>query len=666
MESGFAIRCARQDLRRPTSSDDKPTLAMITTPAPMKLLLVLIATLTAVATAADRPNILWITCEDISPYLGCYGCREAQTPNLDALAAQGTRYTRAYANAPVCAVARSTLLTGMYSTTLGTHQMRSYVQLPAATPSYPKIFQKAGYYCTNNSKTDYNSNFLHDKTLWNESSRKAHWKDRANGQPFFAVFNITVTHEGQLGPKGIQKYITSKRIPAEPRINPADIELPPYHPDLPAIRREWARLHDLITHMDELVGARIKELEDAGLADDTIVFFYSDHGGQLARSKRFIYNVGTQVPLIVRFPDKWSHLAPTAPGMTSDRLVSFIDFPKTVLALAGLPVPDAMQGRIFLGEKVDPAPKSVHLFRDRMAERYDFSRAVTDGRYYYIRNFMPHKPRGRDSRYGPSVQQNWVAWENHYDAGKCNELQSQFFKRKPVVQLFDTLSDPWHVNNLADDPKHRDRIKAFENDLDQWMIDTRDLGLVPESLYCEFVGPGKEFKTLHEFAQSDQFPVERVLHAARTASLGNHDNLDALKVFLRDPSPIIRHWGAYGFFLTNTKEAAARLKKMATGDADAANRIMAAQALASCGDPDSAFATLKKEALTATDGYVLLLALNAIQYTHTDDRLTREDWQAFGKKTRNRNPNADKNGYDYAQRIVQDALSLYPELRRVD
>jgi arylsulfatase A-like enzyme len=632
----------------------------------MKLLLVLIATLAAVATAADRPNIIWITCEDISPYLGCYGCREAQTPNLDALAAQGTRYTHAYANAPVCAVARSTLLTGMYSTSLGTHQMRSDVQLPAATPAYPKIFQKAGYYCTNNSKTDYNSNFLRDKTLWNESSRRAHWKNRADGQPFFAVFNITVTHEGQLGPKGIQKYITSKRIPAEPRINPADIRLPPYHPDLPAIRHEWARLHDLITHMDELVGSLLRELEEAGLDDNTIVFFYSDHGGQLARSKRFIYNVGTRVPLIVRFPKKWSHLAPTAPGQPSDRLVSFIDFPKTALSLAGLPVPDAMQGRIFLGEDTEPAPESVHLFRDRMAERYDFSRAVTDGRHYYIRNFMPHKPRGRDSRYGPSVQDNWVAWENHYDAGKCNAVQSRFFQPKPVVELFDTLADPWHVENLADQPQHQKRIKAFEQDLDHWMIDTRDLGLVPEPLYCEFVGPGKEFETLHEFAQSDQFPVRRVLKAARIAGGGIEHDVPACRGFLHDPNPIIRHWGAYGLFLANTKESAPALKQMATNDSAAANRVMAAQALAFCGNPKTAFALLKKEADQATDGYVFLFALNAIQYTHTDDQLTKADWLTFAKKPKSQHPGADNNGHDYAQRLIQDALALWPQRRRVD
>jgi arylsulfatase A-like enzyme len=193
--------------------------------------------------ADDRPNILWITCEDISPYLGSYGCTEAHTPNLDKLAENGIRFTRAYANAPVCGVARSTLLTGMYASTTGTHQMRSRPQLPASIPAYPKFLRESGYYCTNNVKTDYNSSFEAIKaTLWDETSGQAHWKNRKPGQPFFAVFNFTTTHESQLAAERIRQYVNRKQIPAKPRIDPKDIKLPPYHPDLPEIREDWARL----------------------------------------------------------------------------------------------------------------------------------------------------------------------------------------------------------------------------------------------------------------------------------------------------------------------------------------------------------------------------------------------------------------------------------------
>ena len=299
--------------------------------------------------STHRPNILWITCEDISPYLGCYGFAQAVTPNLDRLAEMGIRYTHAYANAPVCAVARSTLLTGLYSVTTGTHQMRTRTQLPAEIPAYPLILRELGYYCANNSKTDYNSNYEYEKhSLWNETGNEAHWKNRPEGAPFFAVFNITVSHEGQLSEEAIRGYLERGQIPEEPRINPEDITLPPYHPDLPEIRTDWARFNDLITLMDQMVGERLRELEEAGLAEQTLVVFNSDHGGQLARSKRFIYNVGTQVPLIVYLPEKWAHLADQRAGNVDDRLVSFIDFPKTFLSMTGAEIPDLMQGRIFL------------------------------------------------------------------------------------------------------------------------------------------------------------------------------------------------------------------------------------------------------------------------------------------------------------------------------
>jgi len=238
------------------------------------------------AASAERPNILWITCEDISPYLGCYGCPEAYTPNLDQLASQGVRYTHAYANAPVCAVARSTLLTGMYATTIGTHQMRCRVQLPPMIPAYPRILRQAGYYCTNNRKKDYNSNYENDPSLWDESSGKAHYQNRRAGQPFFAVFNITVTHESQLSPERIKGYVARQQIPSRPRIDPQQIELPPYHPDLPAVRQDWARYDDLITLMDRMVGQRLRELEESGLAEETIVLFCSDHGGETLHLQR--------------------------------------------------------------------------------------------------------------------------------------------------------------------------------------------------------------------------------------------------------------------------------------------------------------------------------------------------------------------------------------------
>jgi len=620
------------------------------------------------ATMKDRPNILWITCEDISPYLGSYGCAEAYTPNLDKLADEGIRYTQAYANAPVCAVARSALLTGMHSPTLGTHGMRCRTQLPDSIPAYPRIFREAGYYCTNNQKTDYNSSFEGDASLWDESSGQAHWRNRNEGQPFFAVFNIVETHESQLSQNRIDHYVASGAITETPRNDPDDIMLPPYHPDLPEIRQDWVRLHDLITRMDEIVGLRLAELDEAGLDEDTIVFFYADHGGMLARSKRYIYNVGHQVPLIIRFPEKWQHLPGVKPGNVSDRLVDFVDLPKTALSLAGMTVPEKMQGHIFLGPDIEPTPSNVYLYRDRMSERPDFCRSTTDGRWYYIRNFMPHRPNGRDSRYGHSVQANWRAWEAHYEAGKCDPVQSQFFEPKPVVQFFDTQSDPWHVKNLADAPELQERIREMETKLDQWMLANRDVGLIPEPLFYDLVGPDKQYKTLYEYGQSDAYPIERALDAAKSASWGDPDKLDEYLTYMVDASSIVRYWGAYGLFMlrSDTAQVQQALREMATNDSMSGNRIMAAQALGRCGDPDTAFKTIYQEIEKTELGYVFFQAINAFQYSHTDDQLTQEDWQHFKDRASNKGGREDSFGYEYALRIIDDALALWPERRTVD
>ena len=617
--------------------------------------------------AAGRPNILWIVCEDISPYLGSYGCAEAHTPHLDRLAEEGVRFTRAYANAPVCGVARVTLLTGMYAPATGTQHMRSLRPLPESIPAYPKLLMEAGYYATNNSKTDYNSSYEPVKeTLWHETSNRAHWRNRSDGKPFFAVFNIMTTHESRLDAPHIRRFVNRGEIPPEPRIDPADITLPPYHPDLPEIRMDWARLHDLISRMGEEVGELLDELEEAGMADNTIVFFYSDHGGMLSASKRYIHNTGTQVPLIVRFPEKWRHLAPADPGETHDSIVSFVDLPKTVLSLAGADIPEIMQGRVFLGENPEPAPQTVHFYRDRMSERPDFSRAVTDGRFYFIRHFMPHRPPGRDSRYGNTVQANWRAWEQHFDRGKCDPVQSRFYQPKLAVELFDTAADPWHIANLAEDPAHQQRLEALSRDLDQWMIDIRDTGLIPEHMMRDLAGPGKPHATLYEYAQSEDYPVAELLAIAKHAALGEPAHARRYLRYLSHNHPVARYHGAYGLFLTRHDHPAMRdgLREMAAGDPMVANRIMAAQALGFCGDADTAYQTLRKEMDATRDGHVFFHALNALQYAHLDDRLTLDDWEAFGKLEFP--DSADAFGPQMVDRIVRDAISLHPERRAVD
>ena len=281
----------------------------------MKILSLLLAIAGAAVGAESKPNILWITSEDNSAHwLGCYGNEQAQTPRLDALAKEGFRFEHAYSNAPVCAVARSTILNGAYAVTQGTQHMRSRHRIPAKYRSYVSFLREDGYYCSNSSKTDFNFEG-NDKKVWDSCSSKAHYKDRPEGAPFFAVFNLTETHESSLFPK--------KSKQETPRLKAEEVEVPPYLPDLPEVRSDIAKYHDRVTVMDRRVGVILDELEKAGLADDTIVFYYSDHGGILPRGKRYLKETGVRVPMLVHVPEKFQKLSPFKSGEVVDEFADF-------------------------------------------------------------------------------------------------------------------------------------------------------------------------------------------------------------------------------------------------------------------------------------------------------------------------------------------------------
>ena len=336
-------------------------------------------------TTTRRPNILWISFEDTNPFYGCYGDPVARTPNVDALAASGGRWPNAFSTAGVCAPARSAVITGMYPVSIGTHHMRTTHPLrhaldaptpySAVIPHYVKCFTEylraAGYYCTNNSKTDYQ--FDSPRTAWDELGDTAHWRNRPDpAQPFFAVFNPTVTHESGMWPENCPN----------PTFDPAAIRLPPYFPDTPKVRAAMARMYTNIETADRRMGELLAQLEEDGLADNTIVFHWSDHG-PLPRGKRWPYDSGIRIPMIVRWPGGLK------PGSVSDRLVSTIDLGPTVLSLAGVPIPAHLQGRAFLGPAEAPPREYVYASRDRYDESYDYVRAVRDRRFKYIRNGRP-------------------------------------------------------------------------------------------------------------------------------------------------------------------------------------------------------------------------------------------------------------------------------------
>jgi len=447
------------------------------------------------ATAADgpaKPNILWITVEDIGAHHGCYGDAYAVTPTIDRLAAQGVRYTHCFTHVGVCAPSRSGLITGMYPPSIGSQHMRSTTQLPPHVKCYSEHLRDAGYYCTNNSKTDYN--FAVPKNAWDESSPKAHYKNRPADKPFFAIFNLTITHESQIRAPEAAYQRNIKRLKPNEFHDPAKAPVPPYHPDTPVVRKDWARYYDNITAMDYQVADLLAELEEAGLADDTIVFYYSDHGAGMPRGKRWLYDSSLHVPLIVRYPTAWQTDA-TRAGTTNDELVAFVDLGPTALSLAGVSTPKNMQGQAFLGEHKAAEPRSyVYGCRDRMDERVDMIRAVRDKQFKYIRNYMWWQPYAQNINYMnemPTMQE----WRRLSAEGQLNAAQSLFMApQKPPEELYDCNADPHEVNNLAGDPHYADVLKRLRAAHEKWSDDVRDLGFLPETSLQSFLKTGANWR----------------------------------------------------------------------------------------------------------------------------------------------------------------------------
>ncbi len=560
------------------------------------------------APAADRPNILWITSEDNCPMLGCYGDEYARTPNLDALAARGIRYTRASSNAPVCAPARTAIITGMYPPSLGAQHMRSMVALPAGVKLYPGHLREAGYYCTNNSKEDYNVE-KPDGT-WDESSRKAHWKHRPAGQPFFAVFNIEVSHESQL----------RNAIDEKDKIHdPAKARVPAYHPDTPEVRANWAQHYDRLTMMDARAGKFLKEIEVAGLAEDTIVFYYGDNGCGMPRGKRWLYELGLRVPLIVHVPKKFAALAPEGygPGGTSDRQVAFVDLGPTALSLAGVKPPPNMQGIAFMGPHAAPPRQFNFGFRNRMDERFDFTRSADDGRWLYIRNFMPHIPQGQYLAYMFQTQTTQV-WKRLFDEGKLTPSQAAFWQPKAAEELYDIAADRDQVHNLAasDSPEARAALARLRGALETQLRDTRDMGFVPEAeMHRRAAAFGNPFDLGHD---PKGLAFDRIMDAAYRASDAAAADAAAMVALLGDREPIVRYWGTLGLIIRGpdaAKAAADKLRPLLKDESPSV-QIVAAEALGRFGEPADlgpAVETLMAHAdMTDSDPYRSNEALNAI------------------------------------------------------
>lgn len=531
------------------------------------------------AQAVERPNILWLSAEDINAHFGCYGDPHAVTPNLDQLATEGVRYTHAFTSAGVCAPCRSGIITGMYQTSIGTMHMRSKAKIPDSIQPFPIYLRKAGYYCTNNSKTDYQ--FKHPSETWDVSGRKGHWEKRPDvSKPFFSVFNFTGCHESGIASDDKFETVTKNLSPGERQEPKQFTNLPPYYPVTPVVLNDWKRNYELITAMDAWVGEHIQKLKDDGLYEDTIIVYWSDHGVGLPRAKRWLYDSGTRVPLIVRIPEKWRIDGQGKPGSVDDQLISSLDFGITALNLAGLPAPPVTQGRAFLGKNLSPERDYVYGARDRMDERYDIIRSVRDKKYRYIRNYEPLKPYFQYMN-TPEKGATMMELRRVAKGAEMPPAMKLFMaKQKPVEEFYDLQADPHEIKNLANDPAHLERLTRFREVHTKWIRDTRDLGLIPEpELELREKADGSRYGILSK--NDDPTLPSRLGKIAAQASDGEAA-LPELLIGLADRDAAVRYWAATGIgnIGVPAKEKSIKaIRRALSNDGSTVVRIAAARAL---------------------------------------------------------------------------------------
>ncbi len=674
----------------PSNHDRRSLPGLALLPSGIRVLAwLLFCAFTASAQAdAPRPNILWITSEDHGPHMGCYGDTYATTPNVDALAKKALLYTKCWSNAPVCAPARTTIITGMYPTSLGAEHMRSMVPFPAGKKMFPQFLREAGYYCTNNSKEDYN--IEKPGQIWDESSGKAHWRNRKTAvpavragqpvpavpgddrrdarsavtgetpvfQPFFAVFNSLKSHESQI-----------RKRPHKQIHDPAKVRVPAYHPDTPEVRQDWAQYYDQVTEADADAGRLLAELEKDGLTEDTIIFYYADHGSGMPRNKRWPYNSGLHVPLVVYIPEKFKELRPPEykAGGKSDRLVSFVDLAPTMLSLIGVKPPEWMQGHAFLGKFITEPQPFLHGFRGRMDERLDLVRSVTDGRYVYVRNFMPHLIYGQHLNYMWQTPTTRV-WEQLHKEGKLNAAQDKFWNPKPPEELFDLQSDPDEVNNLADSPEHK-KIKDELRLMQIHQIELiHDLGFMPEGERLERSKESSPYDFGEKWLDHNLTALASDLASNRTTQAVDALSYDTIKSNLKYRESAVRYWTVLGIHMRGKQVVDACHDALAAAlkDTSAPVRIAAARALVDFGTEADAQAALQVLLAHAdwskNDVFTAMAALDAL--TALGDKAGKikkpEALSARIKALPAKGPAPDARYKEYIPRLLEELRERFP------
>ena len=540
-------------------------------------------------TAKDRPNILWLVSEDCPPRLGPYGDPLARTPNLDALAREGTVFEAAFATSPVCAPSRFSILTGRHGESAPpANQMTGFGPTPPGIVTYPEMLRAAGYYCTNNAKTHYNCD-IDPAAIWDESSREAHWRRRSPGQPFLAVFNCMETHES---------CVFQERGGGE--VAPGDVTLPAYLPDTEGTRFALANHYNAIARMDRFMGERLAELDAEGERDNTIAFYYSDHGSPLPRSKRFCYDEGLRVPLIVRVPERWRTLVPLVAGTRIADPVSLVDLLPTLAAIAGCPAPAGIHGQPIVGR----SPRRFAFSgRDRMDEHADMTRTARSSRYRYIRNYFPHRIWGQHYAFAWESRAYQDYERRHLEAA-LNPLQDRFWHTKPAEELYDLAADPDETLNLAGNPEHLQLLDEMRAALDEHMLAVHDCGFIPEGSAAEPWDASRD---------PGVYPIAEVLALANRAIRRDPAQAPALVEGLSHRSMVMRYWAAQGLLML----------------AIAGHPMPAAVAQALATEPDPHVRVPLAEALGYADAEPSIALLCAIVDHETNPRLRLQAIEAL-------------------------------------
>jgi len=594
------------------------------------------------AASSSRPNILWITFEDTTAcFLGCYGNKAVHTPNLDRLAAEGVCFDNAFSTAPVCSPSRAAIITGCIATTTGLANHRSRVALAASIKGFPYYLRKAGYFTSNNNKTDYNIanerrftdeawDECHGAGVWGTgyetevdttepAAADAGWWHRKPGQPFFSVFNITTSHQSRtmtFPHEWYEKEILA-RLPESSRTAPDAVEMPPFYRDTPEMRRHFSRVANSLSLLDVNVGHILDRLKADGLADNTIVFCFADHGEGIPRAKTSSFGIGSHVPLIMYFPPALRHLSPWPTGggaVHCDELVSTSeDVAPTLLSLAGIKPPAHMTGRALLGAHRAPPRPHVWSARDRNGESPDLTRSATDGRFFYTRVFMPQLPAVKYLEYC-DISDIQRAIRADYRAGRLDALQASLVApRQPVEHLYDLKNDPWETRNLAADPAHKDTLQKLRDALQAQLLATRDIHFMPE---YEIMKRSAAGATAYEFRQQkDAYPFERILAAANLSGMGAAVAPEQVR-YLKDPDATVRYWAAIGLDAQETlsDEHAAALQA-ALDDPHPCVQIAAAGTLYKRSADARAAEILRKHLRNANaNTFLLTQTLQAIQY----------------------------------------------------